>query len=629
MVSLKNTESGAKGQYAASYYEAQSIKQKYGDYVEDIGVVYAANFEKIFKDLNNLTIVNNYRYCPIEGFSARHINEFVWLEDCHTEIYPYAIESLEDDEVVLAVDYPTLRNICYDLQIERSVRSLSDYLENNEVCLCFDLENDDWTYSDQQIVTLKGFTLESSLGIYHSNHLWNEYMFETRMRFPTSDAISIQDKEPWVMKKIYYLKTGYYRDELLNLLLDDKECDDFIFEIASETYYPWLYYEREMDKRNRVLVFVNTISHIPNWQTPYFLKYDSNLKTPISSNQGGYLIYPESLMMGFAKTMYFSTEENKLEDIIDHQTSRSSTTFYKEDLPKGVISGNYAKSLQNGVKFDIIYDELVMGDYPHSLKEIVVSDGFMKSLNIKELPCELYVATSKNEMLTKDNRIISDYVLLPLKITGAIHNNKNVIYHYKNWTSLFFQCQVGISAFELQNEVMSFSLKNPNQIDDSIAKLKEAFHNYKIINPLSDINESVDKVCFYISIVLVIFSSVATLISILLLTICNYLYIIEGRKEIALARCLGVNKKESRKFLYFHSLVQCLISFVIASAELIVVSLVANLEVGRALSLGFTFSFKPICLLPMLVLAVSIALISSLIMSKRINKINPLEALKQ
>ena len=100
-----------------------------------------------------------------------------------------------------------------------------------------------------------GFTLENDLCIYHSNHLWNEYIFEERMRFPTSDAISQQDREPWVLKKVYYLKTRENRDELINLLLEDRSVDKFILEIADEKYYPWLYYQKEISSRDRLLVF--------------------------------------------------------------------------------------------------------------------------------------------------------------------------------------------------------------------------------------------------------------------------------------------------------------------------------------------------------------------------------------
>ena len=67
---------------------------------------------------------------------------------------------------------------------------------------------------------------------------------------------------------------------------------------------------------------------------------------------------------------------------------------------------------------------------------------------------------------------------------------------------------------------------------------------------------------------------------------------------------------------------------IMASIELVVISFIANFEVSQSLSLGFTFSFDPVSLLPMFVLALIISLFSSVLMSRRINKINPIEALK-
>ena len=628
MVSLKKDNSIMTGQYAANYYEVESIKQKYPEYIDDVGVTYYANFEKFFPDVNDLAISKDYHYRVLSGFSARHINDFTWLEDATSTIYPEHVDYLEDDEVVLGLNFDGVIDLCFELQIERNIKSLSSYLKANDLYLYFDFANNEWTYSDQQLVRMVGFVLENDLKIYHSNHLWNEYMYETRMRFPVSDALSTSDNNPWTMKKIYYLKSKNKRDKLLNLLYDDKIADEYLFEIANETYYPWLYYDKEMSQRDRVLVFINNTRHFPSWQIPYFLENDSNLKEPVIANNGGYVIYPESLMMGFAKTMYFSKSEEDLTDIIDHQTTNNENGFYQEELPSGVKSGNYAKSLQNGVNFSVIDNNLYLGGKPNTLEEIVISTELFAQLGYEKLKENMYIATAKNEMLVNGNKIIKDYVLLKVKIVGLIKSNKLMLYQNKNWTTLFYQCVVGISAFDLQCQSLSFPLNNPNRIDRSIELAKKAFPQYEIVNPLSDVNSSVDKVCFYITVVLIIFSLVATVISILLLTICNYLYIIEGRKEIALARCLGVNKRESRRFLFWHSFMQCIISFVVASIELFCVSIVANLEVSKTLSLGFSFSFNVFSLLPMLILAVLIAFFSSALMSGRINKINPLEVLK-
>ena len=626
--SLKEQQTQLKGQFASSYYEVEEIKEKYSDYIEGVGVTYVANFESFFPDHNALVIVNDYRYCPISGFSARHINDFTWLNDVETKVYPETIDELANDEMVLGLTYQALVDVCFELQIERSITSLSEYLLRHELYLFFDFENGSWEYADQQIVRLVGFTLETDLKIYHSNHFWNEYMFEEMMSFPSNDALSIKDEVPWMLKKIYYLKMNENRDLCLNLLYLDKEMDKFIFEIASETYYPWLYYEKEMSERNRVLVFDNTSSHIPLWHIPYMMSNDNNLKQPVIANYGGYIIYAESLMMGFAKTMYFSADIEPLETIIDYQTTNSNDGFYQEELPDGVFSGNFAKSLQNGINYSVFEGNLIAGREPNSLDEIVLSDTFYRKLGYQELDQTIYIATSQKDMVINGDKLISDYVLIPLKVVGLVKSNKSLIYHQMNWPILFYQCQVGISAFNLQCQNLSFSLNDTNKIDDSIELAKKAFPQYSVVNPLSDINESVDTVCFYITIVLIIFSIITTLIAVLLLTICNYIYIIEERKEIALARCLGVNKKESQRFLYFHSLMQCFISFIIASFELVIISLAANMEIGKSLSIGFNFSFNPFSLLPMLGLALAIGLLSSFIMARRINRINPIEALK-
>ena len=628
MVSLKKENTITNEQFAVSYYEVESIKEQYPQYVDDVGVCYLANFEKFFPDINNLVISKDYHYRVLPGFSARHINEYVWLEDLESAIYPEQIDHLADDEIVLGFDYDELINFCFELQIERNVKSLSNYLKSNDLYLYFDFANNDWMYSDQQLVRLAGFTLDNDLKIYHSNHLWNEYMFETRMRFPSSDALSIADNNPWTMKKIYYLKTNEKRDVFLNLFYCDKLSDEYMLEIANETYYPWLYYDKEMADRNRLLVFINKTEHFPLWQVPYFLENDGNLKEPIIATNGGYAIYPESLMMGFAKTMYFSRDEDALNDIIDQKTTNSANGFYQEELPKSVKSGDYAKSLQNGVNFSVFDGNLLYGQQAEHIEEIMISTALFSELGCKSLGENLYVATSKKEVLVNGNTIIRDYVLIKLKIVGLVKSNKLSLFHNKNWTILFYQSLVGVSVFNLQCQTLSFSLKEPSKIDRSIELTRKAFPQYEIVNPLSDINDSVDTVCFYITIVLIIFSMVATVISVLLLTICNYLYVIEGRKEIALARCIGVNKKESRKFVIFNSLIQCFVSFLVASFELVIISAIANLEVSQTLSLGFSFSFDPLSFLPMLVLALLIALFSSALMSRRINKINPIDALK-
>ena len=165
-------------------------------------------------------------------------------------------------------------------------------------------------------------------------------------------------------------------------------------------------------------------------------------------------------------------------------------------------------------------------------------------------------------------------------------------------------------------------------MENTVKTLSKAFPDYSIVNPLDDINESIDMVCSYIEIALACFSIIAILISIMLLTISNYLHVLEYKKEIGLARCIGVDKKEAKKFLYAHSFIMCISSFFLASIELIAISLIISYFIGNEFGSGFIFSFNPMSIVLMLGLAIIISMFSSLIMGGVISRIPPLEALK-
>ena len=139
MVSLTKENSNNIGTYAANFFEVESIKEKYPLHVEGVGVTYYANFEKFFPDKNELVLSRDYRHGAISGFSARHINEFSWIEDIKTVVYPEQIDVLAEDEIILGFNYQALIDICFELQIERNVKTLSNYLKQNELYLYFDL----------------------------------------------------------------------------------------------------------------------------------------------------------------------------------------------------------------------------------------------------------------------------------------------------------------------------------------------------------------------------------------------------------------------------------------------------------------------------------------------------------
>ena len=275
-------------------------------------------------------------------------------------------------------------------------------------------------------------------------------------------------------------------------------------------------------------------------------------------------------------------------------------------------------------------NNLSFGRKPENVDEIVLSSSMMKKLNngkineSKDLQLSFVVSESGNggEIVKKNFKTVD------LKVVGIVEEERNLIYQNSDWLITFFQSRLGVSAYYLGINVIAMDTVNEKGINDTLRLLSRAFPEYSIVNPLSEINASIDRICSYIQIALLAFSTVAILISIMILTISNYLHVVESRKEIGLARCLGVNKKEAKKFLYSHSFLLCLISLFLSIVELVVLSFVISYIISNEMGSSFIYSFDIKAVFLMMIIAITVSLFSSLLMGKSINKIEPLEAIK-
>ena len=629
-MTLKNQEKSIYGQYAASYYEISELAVKNQEYIYDIGCTYFNDFESFFPNANCIALADTAYYHPIEGISARHINEFRWLDMDHpSKIYPEDVAYLNNDQVVLALTIDMINDICFELRIERTVTSLSRYIQANELHMYFDFENIHWQYSDQQLFEVAGFTLDTKAGIYHNNHMWNEYMFEERMRFPSDDKISSQSSLPWYLKKIYYFYCYDNIEEFLRFASDQKEFAPYILELANSTYYPWLFEEIPTKDVQRVLIFANTLNSLPRAYYKIFKKMEDGIDNPVYGTNGGYSIYPSSMMYGFSNLMFFSGPSESLEETIDINTSINADYNQNIEIPDDVASGHFSQTLSGGVNFKVLSKEVDKGNTPKNYSEIIISSGLEKKL-FKEsgLNKEIHVGYLASQRKNVNGDIVKSFKTAELKVVGIINDEKLVIYHDDFWTIGFFQIMLGVSAFNLSINSLLVDVTNKKDIDSICQKLERAFPDIEVYQPMADINKSVNQICFYIEIALMCFSLIAVIISTLLLSICNYLYVLENKKDLGLVRCIGVNKKESRKFVVTHSVIMCLISFFLSAIELLLTSLLISYELSKQTGTGFVFSFNPIALVYMFALAFFISISSSLVIAKRVNKLDPLSALK-
>ena len=630
VMTLKDQEKSIYGQYAASYFEASDLANGYSDDIYDIGCTYYNDFESFFPHSNCIALADTAYFHPIEGLSARHINEFRWLDIEGPDVmYPERIEYLENDQVVLALTIDMVYDICFELKIPRTVTDLSRYLQTNKLKIFFDLRNDNWQYDDQQVLEVVAFSLEKEAGIYHNNHMWNEHMFEDRMRFPSDDKINVSSEYPWYLKKIYYF---YIKDSVEKFLYKahrDKRFDPYIIEIANEVYYPRMLGKNSEKTRNRALIFANTLNSFSISSYNLIEQIDKRITTPIFGSIGGYSIYPSSMMYGFSNFMYFSSSFDSIEETIDINTSLNAEMNQSLQLPNDVLCGQFSQSLTGGVNFRILDDDLLKGKIPESIDEIVVSSEIEKKLfNGDAVGHYLLIAFLSSESRLPSGDILRNFKTTELFISGVKEDSKNNIYHNDDWTISFFQIKLGVSAFNLTVNSLMVDVDSEKDMDKICKKLERAFPELDVYQPMSEINESINQVCGYIEIALMCFSIIAVVISVLLLSISNYLYMLENKKDIGLVRCIGVTKNEAKKMVITHSVVMCFISLLLSSIELFISSIVISMELSKQMGTTFELSFNPLALLYMFLLAFGISIGSSIVIAHQLNKLDPISALK-
>lgn len=608
-------------QKATSVEEVKNIADKHGEIVSDFGICYQANFEYFFKDKNDYYLVAGKRQVLLPKYSLRDVNDFEWLDFCNNQIYPEKIKTLRDDEVILEFKLEDIEYITTTLSIASSVSSFSNYLENNQVSICLETQNDEWQYSDQHILTLKGFVIGSETKIYHSNHLWNEYIFEEEMRFPFAYVID-EKSPPWTMRKINYLKISSSLEDAIQILRLDHDNSRKIFELASEDYYPNYSSEELKSTTPRLLVFDNPKSSVD-------LSHVSLIKNKIPNasiiygTSGGYSLFPGAFLEGFSRPIFFSSSLAQIDNLIDIYTFIEMGAQDFLTLPPGIVGGHYSKSLQDGAIFDSNASSFFEGKEAQSLDEIAISQKMARNIFGSDncVGKNLYLGSAIKERRygEKMERIFS---VQRLTVSGvSAESNKNVIYHNSEWTYLFFQCVLGISAFELNIDSLSFDFSNSDDVGKAMQFLKKNFKEYNYIYPYGVLTESVEQASSFILIATTALSVISTLISFVIIMTLNYLFVLENKKAIGLTRYIGLNPKQSNKMLIIYNLSLTSLAFLLST-----LSLVAFFYI-------FSFDFLQ---LPMIVEAVAIMFVINIALGvlppvltlRRFGKMNVLDLLK-
>ena len=603
-----------EGIYSANKTQVFDIANRYNYYIDGIGASYLVNFEEFFKDDNEMFVSSTGYKISLPNYSARSINDFKWIDDSELiRVYP-GLSNLENDELVLGLKYEDMANLCFKLHIQRNYLTLGEYIKSNEVFITFSVANDDWVYEDEQIFRLRGVAETTRPIIYHTNKLWNEYVFEEQMRIPSGDGS--YSKFPWTMYKLFYLKTKDDPSVFLDASLYDDYLYDYSFERTNYKFHSTLCKANEVCKENRLLVYFvdKTSIHMKDILT--VIKYYPELQNYYMSTNYGYISYGASMMSGFSQNAFISVSEDDLDEAMDAEASMKSETPVLLDLKDGVLQGNYANSVSGGFQYTSNFKELLRGKMPENDLEIVVSTGLIKAIGLNDNPINMRLHFGcVSDIHVENNEIFKDYAKATLKIVGIIEEDENLIYQKPNWSVSFFRDELGISSFNLTPTNVVFELSDAKLAKKLVPKLNKMFTDYDFIDPISDAVSSIDSTLSYMKTILLVFSLVTMVISIILLSITILINITESQEEIHLFSLLGYSNFDIYSLFICHSILQGFIAFALSAFELIGIDYLLNVALSKMISgsVGFSFNFN--ALLFEFVLMLSITVITSLVVS--------------
>ncbi|MDD7316927.1 MAG: ABC transporter ATP-binding protein [Bacillales bacterium] len=602
------------GIYSASYPQVNEIKNKYSEYIDDIGTTYLVNFEDFFKDDNEMFISSTSYKIPLISYSARTINDFKWInEEELLSAYP-GYSSLNNDEIILGIKYEDMANLCYKLHIQRNFYSLGQYIKNNLPRITFSVANNDWQYSDEQIFTLKGVIETKTPVIYHTNRRWNEYMFEEQMRFPSGDGT--YSNLPWIMYKLYYLVTKQSPDIFLNMAMYDNDLYDFCFEKTSYKYHPTICKINTICNENRLLVYYVDKASIHLSDVKAIVKYFPELSSYYLSTNFGYISYGASVMQGFSQNAFLSIDQDLLIEAMDAESSMHLENATKLDLKEGILQSNFALSSANGFQYTTQFRELLSGNLPNNDNEVVVSTSLLSSLGLdnNSLNVRLHFGAVSN-CYYEDDIFYKEYSSTEIKIVGIIESDTNLIYQYPNWSVSFFRDYLGISAFNLTPTNVVFEFEDNNISQRLIPILTQLFSDYNFSDPIKEATSSINSTMSYMETILLVFSLVTMVISIILLSLTILINANESKEEIRLFSLLGFSSFDIYSSFICHSLLQGFISFLMSFVELIGIDYLINVLLSKMISSSIEYRFNFYAAILELVLMISITLITGIIVS--------------
>lgn len=546
---------------------------------------YENDFNLFFPDSDILSFKGKYTYLNLEKYSITHFNEFTYIKNINDKSYLLR-EELEDDEIIISINNKLMLEICLFYKIERSFNSLYQYLKTNNIYLSLFVKNYEWEYEDEQIFKLAGFVVENNINIYHSNKFFNEILFETKLKLPSS----IYDetyKYPWTLKKAAILE------------LNKTEANKFILNKNLNNYYlNKLKWSDMRTKFNNYLCENDSLYFVyKKTKDDYFnLKYLDQIKTDeILYCNSLYLNLSSNYLNGFIFNVFVGKDQQDIDFIVDNYYSKNNINPNSNNI---LIFNSLLKS-SNSIKFK--FNKNIEDN------KFVISSKFKKTLDLNK---ELY--------LLADSFDDHKYMVKKIEIDDYIENDNEYIIFGNKLSLISFMRDYLYMNYNLYN-FSSIKIYNDNE---NLNFYKSLFYEDKVNEPLKEINDQVNSIISYFSTTLNIFSISSIVLTMILYSIVIINNIYDSKKEIGTLYVLSFSKREISIIYNDYILKKTAKSTFFNFIFVIFLSLTINIIIKNLLKISIVLSFPLITFLASFLFCMFVYIMSYLIQRKYINNLN-------
>lgn len=148
---------------------------------------------------------------------------------------------------------------------------------------------------------------------------------------------------------------------------------------------------------------------------------------------------------------------------------------------------------------------------------------------------------------------------------------------------------------------------------DSKERVKDILNGYYVRDDAEEVTDVLSNLIDGISVVLVLFSMISLLVSVIMIWVISYVSVIERVRDIGIYKCLGYRNKDIRNLFVFENIIIGFVSWGFAIMVIFVVSNIINSYVNSLIGISEIVCMNFGCVLFILIISLFLCYIASLV----------------